>query len=118
MTKSPRKNVPDVGIKLGAACMPSELASERKMIMKGLRLSAIYRNDPKLLDRQVCLSFCLHVLDALHTAVRKLGIVTVINNMKICHTVVILELNCVVLTDNVDPDLGLHYLPNPVWSLW
>ena len=29
MTKSPRKNVPDVGIKLGAACMPSELASNR-----------------------------------------------------------------------------------------
>ena len=29
MTKSPRKNVPDVGIELGAACMPSELASER-----------------------------------------------------------------------------------------
>ena len=28
MTKSPRKNVPDVGIELGAACMPSELASE------------------------------------------------------------------------------------------
>ena len=29
MTMSPRKNVPDVGIELGAACMPSELASER-----------------------------------------------------------------------------------------
>ena len=29
MTKSPRKNVPDVGIELGAACMPSELASDR-----------------------------------------------------------------------------------------
>ena len=29
MTKSPRKNVPDVGIQLGAACMPSELASDR-----------------------------------------------------------------------------------------
>ena len=29
MTKSPRKNVPDVGIELGAACMPSELASNR-----------------------------------------------------------------------------------------
>ena len=28
MTKSPRKNVPDVGIELGAACMLSELASE------------------------------------------------------------------------------------------
>ena len=28
MTKSPRKNVPDVGIELGAACMPSELASD------------------------------------------------------------------------------------------
>ena len=29
MTKSPRKNVPDVGIELRAACMPSELASDR-----------------------------------------------------------------------------------------
>ena len=29
MTKSPRKNVPEVGIELGAACMPSELASDR-----------------------------------------------------------------------------------------
>ena len=29
MTKSPRKNVPDVGIELGAACMPRELASNR-----------------------------------------------------------------------------------------
>ena len=29
MTKSPRKNVPDVGIELGAACMPSEQASDR-----------------------------------------------------------------------------------------
>ena len=29
MTKSPQKNVPDVGIELGAACMPSELASDR-----------------------------------------------------------------------------------------
>ena len=29
MTKSSRKNVPDVGIELGAACMPSEHASDR-----------------------------------------------------------------------------------------
>ena len=29
MTKSPRKNVPDVGIELGAACMPSEHASDQ-----------------------------------------------------------------------------------------
>ena len=29
MTKTPRKNVPDVGIELGAACMPSEHASDR-----------------------------------------------------------------------------------------
>ena len=29
MIKSPRKNVPDVGIELEAACMPSELASDR-----------------------------------------------------------------------------------------
>ena len=29
MTRSPRKNVPDVGIELGAACMPSELASDQ-----------------------------------------------------------------------------------------
>ena len=29
MTKSPRKNVPDVVIELGAACMPSKHASDR-----------------------------------------------------------------------------------------
>ena len=29
MTKSPWKNVPDVGIRLGEACMPSEQASDR-----------------------------------------------------------------------------------------
>ena len=29
MTKSPRKNVPDVGIELGAVCTPSEVASNR-----------------------------------------------------------------------------------------
>ena len=29
MKKSPRKNVPDVGIELGAACMPSGQASDR-----------------------------------------------------------------------------------------
>ena len=29
MTKSPQKNVPDMGIELGAACMPSELASDQ-----------------------------------------------------------------------------------------
>ena len=28
-TKSPRKNVPDVGIKIGAACMPSGHAFDR-----------------------------------------------------------------------------------------
>ena len=28
MTKSPRKNVPDMGIELGAACMPSEHTSD------------------------------------------------------------------------------------------
>ena len=29
MTKSPRKNVPDAGIEVGAACMPSEYASDQ-----------------------------------------------------------------------------------------
>ena len=29
MTKSPRKNVPDVGIEFGAACMPSGHDSDR-----------------------------------------------------------------------------------------
>ena len=29
MTKSPRKNVSDVGVELGAACMPSGHASDR-----------------------------------------------------------------------------------------
>ena len=29
MTESPRKNVPDVGSELGAACMPSGHASDR-----------------------------------------------------------------------------------------
>ena len=29
MNKSPRKNVPDVGLELGAACMPSGQASNQ-----------------------------------------------------------------------------------------
>ena len=32
MTKSPRKNAPDVGIELGAACMPSGHASDRATV--------------------------------------------------------------------------------------
>ena len=32
MTKSPRNNVPDVGIELGAACMPSGHASDRATV--------------------------------------------------------------------------------------
>ena len=36
MTKSPQKNMPDVGIELGAACMPSELASDRATAPAGL----------------------------------------------------------------------------------
>ena len=32
LTKSPRKNVPDVGIKLGAACMPSGHPSDRATV--------------------------------------------------------------------------------------
>ena len=35
MTKSSRKNVPDVGIELGAACMPSEHASDRATAAPG-----------------------------------------------------------------------------------
>ena len=37
MTKSPQKNVPDMGIELGAACMPSELAFVRATV-PGLNL--------------------------------------------------------------------------------
>ena len=33
MTKSPRKKVPDVGIELGATCMPSDLASDRAIVL-------------------------------------------------------------------------------------
>ena len=33
MTKSPRKNVPDVGIELGAACMPNGHASDRAIAL-------------------------------------------------------------------------------------
>ena len=41
MTKSPRKNVPDVGIELGAACMPSGHASDRATAQcLGIRQSA------------------------------------------------------------------------------
>ena len=41
MTKSPRKNVPDMGIELGAACMPSELASDRATL-PGLKKDALF----------------------------------------------------------------------------
>ena len=36
----PRKNVPDVGIELGAACMPSEFASDRATA-SGLKYQAV-----------------------------------------------------------------------------
>ena len=42
MTKSPRKNVPDVGIELGAACMPSGHASDRATA-PGIRINALLR---------------------------------------------------------------------------
>ena len=40
MTKSPRKNLPDVGIELGAACMPSGHASDRATA-PGINVSVI-----------------------------------------------------------------------------
>ena len=46
MTKSPRKNVADVGIELGAACMPSELASDRATAPGGpevVKIVTLYR---------------------------------------------------------------------------
>ena len=46
MTKSPRKNVPDVGIELGAACMPSELASDRATAPG---------------DLNIVMKFCIHI---------------------------------------------------------
>ena len=53
MTKSPRKNVPDVGIELWFTCMPSELASDRA-------------TGPGQSDQGLhCLQFPLHLLDAL-----------------------------------------------------
>ena len=42
MTKFPRKNVPDVRIKLGAACMPSELASDRATICVNTERARIF----------------------------------------------------------------------------
>ena len=50
MTKSPRKNVPDVGIELGAACMPSELASDRATAPGYRQSMAFYctKHEPKV----------------------------------------------------------------------
>ena len=41
MTKSPRKNVPDVGIELVTACMPSEHTSDRATTPGNLMVVAV-----------------------------------------------------------------------------
>ena len=73
MTKSPRKNVQDVGIELGAAYMPSELASDRatapgqnsKEPQQKFRLGMVSIKilwgvglKPVLRDPNLALSFC------------------------------------------------------------
>ena len=42
-TKSPRKNVPDAGIELGTACMPSGHASDRAAAPGGLPRNSVVR---------------------------------------------------------------------------
>ena len=72
MTKSLRKNVPDMGIELGAACMPSELASDRAtapghvlltlLVMKNMLSSLLKKEEHKsyiLLSRQIIRLMCL-----------------------------------------------------------
>ena len=61
MTKSPRKNVPDVGIELGAACMPSELASDRATHI------------PRLMDRINEQNFAFVICILCYMIIRKLG---------------------------------------------
>ena len=68
MTKSPRKTVSDVGIELGPACMPSELASDQATAPSSMKKWLVQfakteqttrhkrvnnRNVSKVLDRQV-----------------------------------------------------------------
>ena len=56
MTKSPRKNVPDVGIELWAACMPSEHASDRATAPGRFFLCASLYDMPWTGRKTACLS--------------------------------------------------------------
>ena len=64
MTKSPQKNVPDVGIELGAACMPSGYTSDRATSPS--QLIGKYYTDVKVYDNNnaeaVVAAIALHVL--------------------------------------------------------
>ena len=54
-TKSPRKNVPDVGIELGATCMPSGHASDRATAstLYMIFLSCLRRNIRQFMRKHV-----------------------------------------------------------------
>ena len=56
MTKSPRKNVPDVGIELGAACMPSEHASDTAPGLITSGAASIFVRD---IGRDICFNALL-----------------------------------------------------------
>ena len=61
MPKSPRKNVPDMGIKFRTACMPSRCASDRVTVLGGMSEchDQISNVNMQILKTQICL--CFHV---------------------------------------------------------
>ena len=76
MTKSPRKNVPDVGIELGAACMPSGLASDRATVPGRLQDWVIpvfiYCNILRLIRHKMLLLHCSNYLEELVHSLQRL----------------------------------------------
>ena len=65
MIMSPRKNMPDVGIELGAACMPSGLTSDRATapsLRKGTLVSLWAFKHTVSQQSQSCVSFSIYIL--------------------------------------------------------
>ena len=74
MIKSPRKNVPDVGIELGAACVPSGLASNRATAT-GISKSKL------IWDLTFYFMAKIHILLKTHACVAKHGCVAASHNI-------------------------------------
>ena len=92
MTKSPRKNVPDVGIELGAACMPSEHASDRatapgRMLRSSNWVWRSFHTESGRWRSDACFSWCDEATrSSFHTARDKIDIST-LSDLYMCSQV-------------------------------